>query len=660
MPATAGACRLNCLAGRGFREVRVRADKHSMCRVKRTLRPRPASRGSAPWLAALALAALAAGGPARAEDRKDSYEVGVFAGEAKYGNELQLETGAELGLRFGWHFAPPYTLEFQYLQGTGVHINGLDSTLIANDAVFINNKGRKYSPTFYTARLLISPSNDRRRFKPYAQFGAGFVNWSASPTLASSDRGTDSATLVSLGGGFKFRVGAYTQLRAEMEDLYAVKAIYSNIQANVGVAWVFGGGKPADSDGDGVLDIRDRCPDTPKGALVDKHDGCPWDLDGDGVMEGLDQCANTPQGWPVDAKGCPLDSDADGVPDGLDKCADTPKGAIIDSTGCPTDSDKDGIFDGIDRCPGTPIGAIVDPADSPTAGCTHDTDNDGVPDGVDQCALTPPGATVDEKGCPKDSDGDRVLDGLDQCPDTPRGQKIDKEGCPRVRLDKDEPEILSNVKFHGMELYPGTDAWLELLVEAANYWPDVVFEVAVYTDNEGGIASNKAAAQRRAEVVKGWLVQHGIAATRFVMKAPGPVKFIADNATEEGRDKNRRVEVRRLSGDTRRHPKPEPEPAPEAKPKPETPPETPPGAPAEPPATPPAPAVPGEEKPPAPVPPAPAPAPEPPPPQPENPPKPPDSGDNAPKPPGDQPQPAPDSPQPPPPGDAPKPPGGGR
>jgi hypothetical protein len=89
----------------------------------------------------------------------------------------------------------------------------------------------------------------------------------------------------------------------------------------------------------------------------------------------------------------------------------------------------------------------------------------------------------------------------------------------------------------------------------------VVFEVGVYTDNEGGVAANRAAANRRAEVLKAWLVNAGIQAKQFVVKPYGPVNFVADNATEEGRDKNRRVEVKRLSGDIHRHPKPVIEPA---------------------------------------------------------------------------------------------------
>ena len=59
-----------------------------------------------------------------------------------------------------------------------------------------------------------------------------------------------------------------------------------------------------DSDGDGVGDSKDKCPNTPKGVKVDSV-GCPIDSDGDGVPDYLDKCPNTPKGMPVDAEGCP-------------------------------------------------------------------------------------------------------------------------------------------------------------------------------------------------------------------------------------------------------------------------------------------------------------------------------------------------------------------
>lgn len=60
------------------------------------------------------------------------------------------------------------------------------------------------------------------------------------------------------------------------------------------------------------------------------------DTDGDGVVDSLDECPETPAGTPVDSKGCAtnVDSDGDGVPDVKDQCPDTPKGAKVNALGC--------------------------------------------------------------------------------------------------------------------------------------------------------------------------------------------------------------------------------------------------------------------------------------------------------------------------------------
>lgn len=90
---------------------------------------------------------------------------------------------------------------------------------------------------------------------------------------------------------------------------------------------------PVDTDGDGVYDDRDQCPETPAGVQVDDA-GCPLDTDGDGVYDYLDQCPKTPGGVEVDDAGCPLDTDGDGVYDYRDQCPETPKGAEVDDRGC--------------------------------------------------------------------------------------------------------------------------------------------------------------------------------------------------------------------------------------------------------------------------------------------------------------------------------------
>ncbi|WP_439106826.1 OmpA family protein [Congregibacter sp.] len=72
----------------------------------------------------------------------------------------------------------------------------------------------------------------------------------------------------------------------------------------------------------------------------------PVDSDGDGVMDDKDRCANTPAGVEVDMSGCALDGDGDGVADYMDQCANTPSGVQVDSTGCPI---KDEVVLTVDR-----------------------------------------------------------------------------------------------------------------------------------------------------------------------------------------------------------------------------------------------------------------------------------------------------------------------
>lgn len=98
---------------------------------------------------------------------------------------------------------------------------------------------------------------------------------------------------------------------------------------------------PADSDGDGVVDSRDRCPGTTPGAKVNMI-GCeiivkvkaPVDADKDGVADENDRCPGTPAGVTVDEFGCQLDEDFDGVVDASDTCPGTPAGVRVDEKGC--------------------------------------------------------------------------------------------------------------------------------------------------------------------------------------------------------------------------------------------------------------------------------------------------------------------------------------
>ena len=151
----------------------------------------------------------------------------------------------------------------------------------------------------------------------------------------------DDEFMTNYGAGLLYFLGENVALRADIRHMIGFNE--SNLENNfiytAGFKFQFAGTEqpvkkaPMDTDGDGVTDDLDQCPDTPKGAPVDAK-GCPLDSDGDGVFDYLDQCPDTPKGAPVDAKGCPLDSDGDGVFDYLDQCPDTPKGTLVDAKGC--------------------------------------------------------------------------------------------------------------------------------------------------------------------------------------------------------------------------------------------------------------------------------------------------------------------------------------
>ncbi len=278
------------------------------------------------------------------------------------------------------------------------------------------------------------------------------------------------------------------------------------------------------------------CPVPPPAAKTAAPAPAPKDSDGDGVVDDKDKCPGTPAGAKVDANGCELDTDGDGVVDRLDRCPMTPPGRKVDANGCEPDSDGDGVIDALDKCPGTPKGAKVD-----AKGCELDSDGDGVVDRVDRCPGTPAGRKVDASGCELDGDGDGVVDALDKCPDTPKGDKVDAKGCTLlstiqlkgVNFDNDSAAIREDAK-----------SILDEMVAILKRYPDMKVEVAGHTDSRSTDAYNEGLSQRRAQSVCDYFIQMGIDAARLMPKGYGESQPIADNATDEGRAANRRVELR--------------------------------------------------------------------------------------------------------------------
>ncbi len=298
-----------------------------------------------------------------------------------------------------------------------------------------------------------------------------------------------------------------------------------------------------DEDNDGVVDRDDRCPGTPVGELVDAR-GCPRDSDGDGVVDSMDRCPSTPQREIVDANGCPRDSDGDGVTDARDQCPNTARGDAVDASGCARDADGDGVADSRDRCPNTPQGTAVD-----NNGCARDRDNDGVPDSADRCPNTPEGATVDADGCPLDGDNDGVPNGLDRCPNTSAGTEVDAVGCPILFEDEQTTLVLEGVTFAtgSATLTQNAQTILDRVAQSLNGNPDVRVEIGGHTDATGSRTLNINLSQSRADAVRTYLVQRGVAMNRLATRGYGPDNPIASNQTASGRAQNRRVELRRIN-----------------------------------------------------------------------------------------------------------------
>ena len=94
------------------------------------------------------------------------------------------------------------------------------------------------------------------------------------------------------------------------------------------------------------------------------------------------------------------------------------------------------------------------------------------------------------------------------------------------------------------KLLKAADIKLDEVVNAAKEYPQVQLDVTGYTDNVGNAQKNLQLSQQRANAVKAYLVKKGVASERINTKGAGADSPIADNATAEGRAKNRRVEVR--------------------------------------------------------------------------------------------------------------------
>ncbi|WP_347904484.1 OmpA family protein [Pseudomonas purpurea] len=158
-----------------------------------------------------------------------------------------------------------------------------------------------------------------------------------------------------------------------------------------------------------------------------------------------------------------------------------------------------------------------------------------------------------------DEDGDGVFDRRDHCPDTPANTPVDDRGCPLPQypatVKPAEPVAPSTetitlsdqgavlFAFDSSELTPAAKEQLMALMGKLSNADVVSIKVIGHTDSKGSDAYNQKLSERRASSVAAFLLNHGLAPNKLTSQGMGESQPVADNATEEGRAKNRRVEL---------------------------------------------------------------------------------------------------------------------
>ena len=136
-----------------------------------------------------------------------------------------------------------------------------------------------------------------------------------------------------------------------------------------------------------------------------------------------------------------------------------------------------------------------------------------------------------------DTDKDGVLNDKDICPNTPLGEAVNSDGCPEkvtlhVKFEYNSAEISS-------DSYDIMQKYADFLIKYSSYSAKIVG----HTDSRGSAKYNQTLSEKRANAVKNMLLEKGVPADRLSSEGKGEADPMADNATDEGRAQNRRIEA---------------------------------------------------------------------------------------------------------------------
>jgi len=259
----------------------------------------------------------------------------------------------------------------------------------------------------------------------------------------------------------------------------------------------------------------------------------------------------------------PKDTDGDGIPDKEDACPEEPEDmdGVADEDGCPEgtgDTDSDGLADEDDGCPNEPedLDGFEDEDGCPDP----DNDADGISDEADECPLSPEDMDdfEDDNGCPDpDNDADGIADEEDDCPLEPENinEYFDTDGCPdekpeKVKVVQNRIVISEKIQFRSgrATILSASHDVLSAVSTVLEQFPELQIRIEGHTDSDGGEASNQKLSERRADSVRSHLIKLGINAVRMEAVGFGELRPMASNRSSSGKAINRRVEFHIVHG----------------------------------------------------------------------------------------------------------------